>query len=860
MELYAFHNYEALYGLFNAIAAIMGGANYAGAIAVCALLGFVTVLVGQLLRPGHPAAAGWLIAAALVYGLVFVPKVSVTLVDRLGVQPNVVIGNVPIGLAFFGSLTSSLGEKLTRYYETALAGLPGAFGIDPDFAYQDNGLLFGTKLIARSQTLAITDPVLLTDLTNFITHCTVYDLSDGRIAPDALQNTPNLWQVMAATNPARFTMVGEPPALSGCDGAHALLTLGLSAELPVLRNHLARELYPQLPPALAQTRIDNALLAAYAKAQIGGAALSVAEIIRQNALINAFRDAGKSLGARIRSPEQTIMGMATAQGTAAMNAQYAVQLSLAEEALPMVRNVLQGALYMCFPLVLLLAFAMDAGRMLGVLASYLLALVWIELWPPLYAVLNHYGTLRSLSVLNAAAWTQSAGGASGAELTLGTARGIYEAGISEMAVIGYLVLAVPMFASALVFGVNKLGSIGVASLVGAGAHRAGDTALGNVSSGMVNMDKADLAHAVTDPAMLRTATALGTRVGQLAGAGAGSMLAQVEAGRGAESIAFEQQQSRLSSSFTVSGEQVEQYSRQADRATSLSRSMQEGASRAQSAALVNAFSLANEATRAGSVQGEAGQATLGGTRNAFTQLQELADGVQRTLGKENGARVMNQALAGGGLNLNVLRAGIEGSNSSHEAMAAANQLVDRFQRSSQGVQSTELMRQWRESSSYQWARSHNQRGVEAIESNWREGEELNQRAERTLQHAEVYRRAAENAQRLVQQGRTDLTTGIAQFAYATERGAMVETLDPIAQRRNLNALRLEYLGRGGFLADGAFVPSIDALGAGTGRSAREQLGATEARLGTEASATASFDSVRSETIADPLARRSRSER
>jgi conjugal transfer mating pair stabilization protein TraG len=552
------------------------------------------------------------------------------------------------------------------------------------------------------------------------------------------------------------------------------------------------------------------------------------------------------------------MGMATAQGTAALNAQYAVQLSLAEEALPMVRNVLQGALYVCFPLVLLLAFCLDAGRMLGLLASYVLTLVWVELWPPLYAVLNHYGTLRSMSVLNAAAWTQSAGGAGGAELTLATARGLYETGISEMAVVGYLVLAIPVFASALVFGLSKLGSIGVGALVGAGAHRVADTALGNVSSGTVNMDKADLAQTITDPAMLRTTTAFGTRVGQVPGAGA--MIGQVEPGRASESIAFEQQQSRLSSSFTVSSEQVEQYSRQADHATNLSRSLQQGAGRAQSAALVNALSLANEAVRSGSVQGEAGQATLGGTRNAFSQLQELADGVNRTLGKENGARVMNQALAGGGLNLNVLRAGIEGSNSSHEAMAAANQLVDRFQRSTQGVQATELMRQWRESSSYQWARSHNQRGLESVESNWREAEELHQRAEHTLQHAEVYRRAAENAQRLVQQGRTDLTTGIAQFAYATGRGAMVETLDPIAQRRNLNALRLEYLGRGGFLADGAFVPSIDALGTGMGRSAREQLGASEARLGTEASATASFDGVRSETMADPFAQRSRTER
>jgi conjugal transfer mating pair stabilization protein TraG len=289
MELYAFHNYEALYGLFNAIAGIMGGTNYAGALAVCALLGFLTVLIGQLLRPGNPAAAGWLLAIALVYGLTFVPKVNVTLVDRLGAQPNVVIGNVPIGLAFFGYVTSSIGEKLTRYYENALSGLPGSFGIDPEFAYQSNGLMFGAKLITRSQSVAVTDPVLLTDLTNFITHCTLYDLSDGRIAPDVLQNAPDLWQMMAATNPARFTMLGEPPALTGCDGAHAALTLALNGELPALRAGLARELYPHLPAALAQSRLDGALLAAYAKAQIGGAALSVAQIIRQNALINGKR-------------------------------------------------------------------------------------------------------------------------------------------------------------------------------------------------------------------------------------------------------------------------------------------------------------------------------------------------------------------------------------------------------------------------------------------------------------------------------------------------------------------------------------------------------------------------------------------
>ena len=96
-----------------------------------------------------------------------------------------------------------------------------------------------------------------------------------------------------------------------------------------------------------------------------------------------------------------------------------------------------------------LLFLLAQGRGLGLaIKSFVLSLVWIQLWPPLYAILNYVATLASAKNLEAAARM----GAAAQGLALETASTIYHGAISDQAVAGYMVISIPIIATAIIKG------------------------------------------------------------------------------------------------------------------------------------------------------------------------------------------------------------------------------------------------------------------------------------------------------------------------------------------------------------------------------------------------------------------------
>jgi hypothetical protein len=98
---------------------------------------------------------------------------------------------------------------------------------------------------------------------------------------------------------------------------------------------------------------------------------------------------------KINDPAAIMIATARANATASTNSSFLTMGRVAEQALPLVRNVIEAIIYAVFPFVFLL-FLLAQGRGLGLaLKSFVLSLVWIQLWPPLYAILNYVGTLAS---------------------------------------------------------------------------------------------------------------------------------------------------------------------------------------------------------------------------------------------------------------------------------------------------------------------------------------------------------------------------------------------------------------------------------------------------------------------------------
>ena len=448
-EIYAYGNVDTLTGVFNAIAAIMGGADYFGLIKTVAVTGVLVAAFAGLFSPGRFHGWGWLFGFLLLYYALFLPKADVVIVDKLGSQPAVVVGNVPLGVAFFGHATSKVGDVMTRFFETAFQVIPAPSAQLPgELTYQRNGVLFGNRLIQATRAANVADPQLRTDLIAFIHNCTLYDLQDGTIDPAAFAQSTDIWALVGNPNPARFSTFGNPVQVEPCPAVYTYLNARLPAEVARARAILAFQLNPSLDAATAQGVIDSQIEQAYLKTRIATAAQGAADLLRQNILINLVGDTSQIIGQKLNDPASLMIATARAGATASINSSFLTMGKIAEQALPLVRNVIEAIIYAVFPFVFLL-FLLAQGRGLGLaIKSFVMSLVWIQLWPPLYAILNYVATLASARNLEAAARM----GATAQGLALETAGSIYQGAISDQAVAGYLVISIPIIATAIIKG------------------------------------------------------------------------------------------------------------------------------------------------------------------------------------------------------------------------------------------------------------------------------------------------------------------------------------------------------------------------------------------------------------------------
>ena len=602
-EIYAYQNSASLLGIFNAAAAIHASGDYMAAVGLVAFCGFVAALVAYAFAPEKLQGWRWLATVVLVFGTLIVPKTTVGIVDKVGSEGVQVVDNVPLGIAALGSVTSTIGHTLTNLFETAFQTIPGPGALPAELSYQRNGLMFGHRLIRETASAVFQDPAFRADLVNFIHNCTTYDLLDGTLEPAIFSASVDVWPLMGTPNPARFTTRTRDSgwvAVDTCSNVYVNLNGRLPANVQILHNRLASVLNPTLPAAAATAVITAQVQQAYLKNRIADAAASAGDIIRQNAVLNAISDAGKLAGQRSNDPAAMVLAMGRAQATAQQNATWLNNGKVAEQALPVFRNVVEALTYALFPLVVLLMLITSGRETALAFKGYALVLVWIQLWPPLYAVLNYMATVYGAYDLAAAA---NLGTGSGG-LTLQTSSPIYSRAISGEAVVGYLAISVPVLAWAVTKRMEGMGSAmvgglsGLQSAIGAGT---GSAALGNMSLANVSMDQMQLAPN-------RTSAFMGSYQNDLTG---NTFSSNALTGRTAVSLLRNQGFASRVVSMRVSEQDVTEASRQ----VSAARSEAVAASSERSTILSEAF------TR-GIAKMRSSRSSSGSTSSSFEQVGE----------------------------------------------------------------------------------------------------------------------------------------------------------------------------------------------------------------------------------------------
>ena len=388
-----------------------------------------------------------------------VPKATVRVVDRL--DPTLapaVVANVPIGLALFASLTSQVGDGLTRLTEQA-------FTLPNDLQYQRHGLIFGARLAAQTTRLEITDAVFARNVRNYARQCVFHALLLGHISADDLRESTDIWRLVTATgtpsagaSPARMVEFATRQAATGtgatpidrqivtCRDAASRLNAQWTAEIARAGTVFGRRIFPDArTEALARAELLAALPAAHGF--LIGASRSAAEIMRQQMVLNAVHDAGEQWAAEAGNAA-ALRAYTEARAEAQTVSAYRAIGRQAETWVPLLRIVFECLYVGAFPMAVLLMLT-PAG--LPIFRSYVTGLIWLQSWGPLYAVLHRISMGEAAERMQAAALMP--GGDIGISL-------VAQAGIravaSDVAVMsGYLSMSVPFLAAALAYGLSK---------------------------------------------------------------------------------------------------------------------------------------------------------------------------------------------------------------------------------------------------------------------------------------------------------------------------------------------------------------------------------------------------------------------
>ncbi|EPB0553850.1 conjugal transfer mating-pair stabilization protein TraG [Escherichia coli] len=383
-EVYVIAGGEWLRNNLNAIAAFMSTRTWDSIEKIALTLSVLAVAVMWVQRHNVMDLLGWVAVFVLISLLVNV-RTSVQIIDNSDLVQVHRVDNVPVGLAMPLSLTTRIGHAMVAGYEMVFA--------QPDSAtYSKTGMLFGAGLIVKSTDFLSRNPEIINLFQDYVQNCVLGDiyLNHKYTLEDLMASSDPYTIIFSQPSPLRqvpnnnysFLQSSEP--FVSCKDA----SVGLKDKLNFDTNtggktwhYYVQQLFGGRPDPdlLFRELLSDSYSYFY------GASQSASQIMRKNVTINALKEGITSNAAR-NGDTASLVSLAT---TSSMEKQRLAHVSVGHvimRNLPMVQTILTGITIGIFPL-LVLAAAFNKMT-LPVLKGYVFALMWLQTWPLLYAILN----------------------------------------------------------------------------------------------------------------------------------------------------------------------------------------------------------------------------------------------------------------------------------------------------------------------------------------------------------------------------------------------------------------------------------------------------------------------------------------
>ncbi|MGX3787446.1 conjugal transfer mating-pair stabilization protein TraG [Klebsiella variicola] len=377
LEVYAIAGGDWLRGNLNAIAAFMGTGTWATIEKMCIAISVLIVAGNWVKKHNVMDLIGWVFSLTLVSMLVVI-RTPVQIIDYSNVAQVYEVDNVPIGLAIPASLTTRVGNALIQSYEMV-------FALPDSVTYSKTGMLFGSNLVAKSTDFLSQNPEITTLFSDYVQNCVMGDIFlNHKYSFEELLNSPDPYTLIFANPSPLRGVFDKNNQFQTCEEASRDLKSALALDTQTggkTWNYYVRQLFggKPNPDLLFSQMIGDSYNYFYSSGQSAG------QIIRQNVTMNALRSGIQSYAAR-SGDTASLVNIAN---TSSLEKQRLAQATMGHQALralPLTQTVIMGIMIGMFPIMVMAA--MFNMMTLQVLKGYVFALIWLQTWPLLFAILN----------------------------------------------------------------------------------------------------------------------------------------------------------------------------------------------------------------------------------------------------------------------------------------------------------------------------------------------------------------------------------------------------------------------------------------------------------------------------------------
>lgn len=384
--IYVMSGGEFFEAAFNGVATLIGSSTWD---TLFHIVGFFSAmaLFFVYIRGHDPKEVLKFIAVfILITSVLVIPKRTVHIIDMTNPTLVLRVDNVPAGLSVPFRFVTSIGGSLTKIYDAV-------FHTPDSVAYSKTGMLFGATLMANTTDVVAQNGDLAMLLNNYVQQCVIGDimLAHKYSMAELMHSSDPYELIFRKPSPLRGVIIpyGNALAVAGFHTCEELANNVLKRELKVDSSKGGKtwDYYVRRfigPRASADTLFGMMMAESYGFYYQGGRDAS--EILRQNVVMNAVKQ-GITSHTAASGNVASLVNMADQSSNSKMRLSWAASGGLAATFVPVMHTVLMAMLVGMFPIIILLATI--HGLTLPVLKGYVFSIVYLQSWPPLYAILNY---------------------------------------------------------------------------------------------------------------------------------------------------------------------------------------------------------------------------------------------------------------------------------------------------------------------------------------------------------------------------------------------------------------------------------------------------------------------------------------